>query len=141
MAALNSNRLVVDQTAMLSRFTPMRQKANACVIIAYLLARGLMLEKPLFSKRVAGARVVSVRLRPITLVLMIGGLLTDVFVLVDTYETGCHGCAEHSFIFRNLREGAERPLEGDALRWNIVRVFRRDDRIRRNSMLHPLVEG
>ena len=34
-----------------------RQQADACVIIAHVLARGLMLHKPLLSKRVAGARV------------------------------------------------------------------------------------
>ncbi len=57
----------------------------------------------------------SVRLRPITLVLLIGGLLTEVFVvvfvLVDTFETGCEGRAEHSLyseIFGNVQAAAGR---------------------------------
>jgi len=56
-AAPNSNRLVGSAASNTVSISAIRQQADACVIIDHVLARGLMLNKPPFSKRVAGARV------------------------------------------------------------------------------------
>src|SRR6185437_2547634 len=63
-----------------------------------------------------------------------------VVLVLDAFEAAGARRIADTLVLRHLREGAKRALELDAVGRIVVDVVRRDDLLRRDTVLHPLLQ-